>query len=165
MPRSLSFLLKIKIKQPHSTFLSVSLSLFLTLSLSPTLSLPLSLSLSLPLSLRRSPDWLNDERLEHARTFCFARGSIKCGRALTVPHSVNQSDSMRDYYINGDCSFSGLVKVGTHVVQGKKVAIKIINKVPTSLNISLCQNKLRRCPRFAQFLRAMAHLGLSPVWH
>jgi len=61
VPRHLSFLLNIKIKQPYSTSLFLSLSpsfspsLFLTLSLyfflSLSLYLPLSLSLSLSLSL------------------------------------------------------------------------------------------------------------------
>ncbi len=39
--------------------------------------------------------WLNEECLEHARTFCF-----ECRRALSIPHSVSQLASMRDYYIN-----------------------------------------------------------------
>ncbi len=51
MPRHPSFLLKIKIKQPYSTFLSLSLSLFFTLSPSFSLSLSLSAYLSLSPSL------------------------------------------------------------------------------------------------------------------
>ncbi len=111
MPRHPSFLLKIKIniKQPCSSSLSLSLhlppshylSFFISLSLS--LSLPLfslSLFLSLPpsfsLSFYSLSLFLSDrsergrergrgERELHAHT------SRKCGHALSIPHSFNQS--------------------------------------------------------------------------
>ncbi len=61
MLRHLSFLLKIKIKQLYSTFLSLSPSLShsltLSLSLSLSLSISLSLSLSLPLSHSLTPSF------------------------------------------------------------------------------------------------------------
>jgi len=107
--RHLSFLLRIKIKQPYSTSLSLSLSLFLSLPLylSLFLSLSLSLSLSLPLSLSPSlslslslyisislTDWLNEEHSEHARTFCLV---TVCSKSSSFIHSVSQHASL--YYM------------------------------------------------------------------
>jgi len=87
--RHLSFLLRIKIKQPYSTSLSLSLSLSLPLSLSPSLSLSLSLYISISLT-----DWLNQEHSEHARTFCLV---TVCSKSSSFIHSVSQHASL--YYM------------------------------------------------------------------
>ncbi len=93
VPRHPSFLLKIKIKQPYSTYLY----LFRSLSPSFYLSLPLSISPSLFLSLSLSlsvTDWLNEEHLEHACNFCLARA---CSKHSSFSQSVSQH--ARLYYI------------------------------------------------------------------
>jgi len=70
----------------QSSFNKICLSLSLPLSLSLSLYLSLSLPLSLYLSLSLT-DWLNEEYLQHAHTFCFACGS----RAWFKHSSVSQS--------------------------------------------------------------------------
>jgi hypothetical protein len=71
---------------PFSSSFSLSLPPSFCLSLSPSLFLYLSASLSLSLTSLR-------ERELHAQA------SRKCGRALSIPHSVSQTVSMCDYYI------------------------------------------------------------------
>jgi hypothetical protein len=78
---------------PHTPSLSPSFSL--SLSLSPSLFLSLSLYLSLYLTLSFSLS-LSLTSKEGVRTLA----SIKHACTLSVPHSVSQSVSMRDYYIN-----------------------------------------------------------------
>ncbi len=99
VPRHPSLLLKIKINKTYSTSLSFCLSLTLSLFLPLSHSLSLSLSPSLSLSLSLS-DWLNEEHLEHASTFCFARASRKCGHAVSIPHSASHSACVIILYID-----------------------------------------------------------------
>jgi len=57
--------------------------------------------------------------------------------------------------------FSGLVKVGTHVVQNKKVAIKIINKE------KLSESVLQKVEREIAIMKLIEHphvLGLYDVY-
>ena len=57
--------------------------------------------------------------------------------------------------------FAGLVKVGTHVVQGKKVAIKIINKE------KLSESVLTKVEREIAIMKLIEHphvLGLYDVY-
>ena len=59
------------------------------------------------------------------------------------------------------CCFAGLVKVGTHVVQGKKVAIKIINKE------KLSESVLTKVEREIAIMKLIEHphvLGLFDVY-
>ncbi len=127
MPRHPSFHLKIKIKQPYSTSLSLSLFIYLSifLSLPIFISLLISLSLSLSLSLYLShthslslfiyisiffslslclslsislwlTEWMNEEHLEHARTFCLVWA---CSKHSSFNQSVSQSFSLGDFIL------------------------------------------------------------------
>jgi hypothetical protein len=86
---------------------SLSLSLFLTISLSLSLALSLSLSLTgeegvctLFTGQRKRDIYKERERERKREIELHAHASRKCGHALSIPHSVSQSVSMRDYYIN-----------------------------------------------------------------
>ncbi len=69
-----------------------SMSIFY-ISLSLSLPLFLSFSLSLTPSLSPSPS------LSYQPRGCAKRRERESGRTLSIPHSVSQSVSMRDYYI------------------------------------------------------------------
>ena len=74
-------------------------------------------------------------------------------------------EALRELYciifINLFLSFSGLVKMGTHCVQGKKVAIKIINKD------KLTESVLQKVEREIAIMKLIEHphvLGLYDVY-
>jgi hypothetical protein len=98
VPRHPSYLLKIKIKQPYSTSLSLFLSPFLSLplsfspSLSFSLSLPLSLSLSFSLSFFFSFSLSLSDRSEGERVACTPKQKVRaCSMCSSFSQSVSQS--------------------------------------------------------------------------
>ncbi len=157
MPRHLSFLLKIKIKQPFSTPPSLPTSfspyhLFLTLSLPPDRS-----ERERERERERKSVRKRDREL-HART------SRKGSHALSIPHSFIQSVSMRDYYINYIILMSRLPKFQT-----------LTSWYPWLLKMSCAltaRPPLRQwttCDHFSRNILFLRHIGINvcpgnPYW-